>query len=361
MKRTVIAVLTAFCLMLSGCSSFMDGEYVWVTSHHVEGAPGSSQNVSARNYSQLHKALKQMVEAGAEQLTISVGQYDHDALEQDVKKAISQLISYHPIAAYAVERIVYDLGTSGGGAALGIQISYIHDKAEIRQIKRVNNNQQASEAIAAALISCETGIVLQIENYQQADFVQIVETYAMDRPEYVMELPKVTVNVYPDSGKTRVVELKFSYQTSREALKKMQNQVQPFFSSAALYISGDAADSEKYAHLYSFLMVRYDYSFQSSITPAYSLIRHGVGDSKAFASVYAAMCRRAGLECQVVSGTRAGEPWYWNIIRDGEVHYHVDLLRSYQDGEFRELNDEDMTDYVWDFSAYPRCGKNAAE
>ena len=44
-------------------------------------------------------------------------------------------------------------------------------------------------------------------------------------------------------------------------------------------------------------MERYDYRIETSITPAYSLLRHGVGDSRAFAVVYAAMCQQAGLEC----------------------------------------------------------------
>jgi hypothetical protein len=64
-----------------------------------------------------------------------------------------------------------------------------------------------------------------------------------------------------------------------------------------------------------------------------------VGDSRAFATVYAAMCRSAGLECMTVTGTRAGEPWTWNIILDNGGYYHVDLQRSNLSGQFRELTD----------------------
>ena len=68
------------------------------------------------------------------------------------------------------------------------------------------------------------------------------------------------------------------------------------------------------------------------------------------------MCRRAGLESMVVTGTKAGEPWTWNIVRDGEEYYHVDLLRSSGEGGFREYTDAEMTGYVWDSSTYPACG-----
>ena len=110
---------------------------------------------------------------------------------------------------------------------------------------------------------------------------------------------------------------------------------------------------EKYAQLSSFLTERFDYQYDTSITPSYSLLCHGVGDSRAFAVVYAAMCQRSGLDCQVVSGTRAGDAWFWNIICDDGIYYHVDLI---QNSGFRKLSDQEMAGYVWDYSAYPACG-----
>ena len=109
-------------------------------------------------------------------------------------------------------------------------------------------------------------------------------------------------------------------------------------------------------------MERFDYKVETSITPAYSLLRHGVGDSRAFATVYAAMCRASGLECIVVTGTRSGEPWTWNIICQDGVYWHVDLLRCNEQGRFHKTEDSGMTGYVWDYSAYPECiGETVAE
>ena len=169
-----------------------------------------------------------------------------------------------------------------------------------------------------------------------------------------MEIPKVTVGVY-GTGASRVVELNFAYENSRDALQLMRSQVKPVFDAAEMYVSGDAADRQKYSQLYAFLMERFDYKVETSITPAYSLLHHGVGDSRAFATVYAAMCRKAGLECMVVTGTRSGEPWVWNIILDNGSYQHVDLLRCSDQNRFRTVADRDMEGYVWDYSAYPQC------
>lgn len=356
MKRTVFMVTLAMCLLLSGCGTLLRGEYIWVQDHEFPVSPGSNQNISAATYQQLYDALASMVEAGTQAATISVERYDRNALNDDINKVVDQIGKTHPIAAYAVGSVTCALGTSGGEMALAVEITYIHDQSEIRKIKRAADNASAEKLIAQALTGCDTGIVILIEDYESTDFTQMVENYALQHPEYVMETPQVTENLYPEEGKRRVVELRFTYQTSRESLKSMQSRVEPVFASAELYVSGDGAAYEKLSQLYSFLMERYDYKIETSITPSYSLLRHGVGDCKAFAAVYAAMCRWAGLECQIVSGTREGERWYWNIVLDDGVYYHVDLLRCSEDGAFSEKSDEEMTGYVWDYSAYPACG-----
>ncbi len=351
-----ISLILALCLLLSGCTGFMDGHYEWEESHPIEVSPGSSEQVSAANYTQLRNALIRMAEAGAEQGTIFVEKYAQADLDQDVKLAVADVCAKNPIAAYAVDEIICDLGTSGSRPALSVQITYVHDWSEIRRIKRAADNEQARHAIEAALITCETGIVMLIETYEDTDFVQLVENYATANPQYVMENPQVSVNVYPDSGKTRVVEMKFAYQTSRDSLKSMQAYVNTLFASAMGYVSADDKEADQFSQLYGFLMTRFDYKIKTSITPSYHLLRHGVGDSRAFACVYAAMCRQAGLECILVSGTKAGESWYWNIIQEDGVYYHVDLLSSKEVGEFTKLADAQMEGYVWDFSAYPVCG-----
>ncbi len=353
MKNGMIACIFALCLVLTGCGSFLDGSYVYVQKHKVQSSASSDQTVSARSYRQLHDALEDMAEAGVENGVIFVREYRQDMVISDAQQAMKSIIRSNPIAAYAVESMTFDLGTSGGEPALAVNISYIHDKSEIRQIKKAENLEAATTMIASAMNSCEVGIVMHISNFTATDFVQIVENYTMEYPEYIIEQPQVTVNIYPESGTSRVVELKFTYQTSRDTLKEMQQSVRSMFTSAKLYVSGASDKQEKYAQLYSFLMERYDYTIETSITPSYSLLLHGVGDARSFAVVYAAMCRRSGLDCHVVAGTRGGEPWFWNIIEQEGIYYHVDLLRSSSEGEFRIMMDTEMSGYVWDYSAYP--------
>ena len=197
--------------------------------------------------------------------------------------------------------------------------------------------------------------MLQIRDYRVTDFSDLIEAYALKYPDVVMELPRVVEDVYPKTGKIRLVALEFHYQTSQADMKAMQQTVAAVFADAKQQVAGKVSPYDRYVGLYAFLVNRYEYIHESTDTPAFSLLYHGVGDSRAFAMVYAAMCRQAGLECQMISGTRDGQSWCWNIIRYEGVYYHLDLLQCCEDGKFTFRGDGEMEGYVWDHSAYPAC------
>lgn len=354
MKRLAAITLT-LCLLFTGCS-WMDGSYHSIVPHQQHSGGNDSQVLVAENYLQIRTALENMVSSGIESNVISVADFQQDQLRDCMDMAVRHVKNTFPIGAYAVEEITYDVGAIGEVSAVAVEIIYRHERSEIQNIQQVPDMSMAQQLIGNALTSYETGLVLLIDNYQLTDIHQMVEDYAEANPGKVMEIPEVTAQLYPSTGRVRVLELKFSFQSSRDSLRSMQEVVQRIFNSAALYVSRDTQDSQKLSQLYSFLMERFnEYQIKTSITPAYSLLNHGVGDSSAFSIVYAEMCEQAGLTCYVVVGTRNGEPWYWNIVLDDGYYYHVDLLASLATGNLQPMTDEEMEDYVWDYSAYPAC------
>lgn len=359
MKNTIPLVL-AVCLLLTGCSGLLDSSYHNVTPHEEQTGQVDTENVSVSSYAGLYATLCSMVENGSESGIISVAQYDQRMIDTDMAAVVAEVMSTDPIAAYAVEEIRYELGTNTGQPAVAVSIAYLHSRTEIRKIQHVLDLAETETALAGTLDGCDSGIVLYVENFEDMDFAQWVSDYASSNPDKVMEEPQVMANIYPEEGQARVVELKFTYQNSRESLRLMQSKVSTLFSAASIYAGDEGEDSaevERYFKLYSFLMGLFqNYELETSITPAYSLLQHGVGDSKAFATVYAAMCEEAGLECIVVTGTRSGEPWYWNMICSEGVYYHVDLWESNLHNEFLAKTDKEMSGYVWDYSAYPEGG-----
>ena len=355
MKLRIPALMLAVCLLLSGCGSWMDGSYSSVKPHTQRPNQIVGDTAAVENYEQLRQMLSELVENGGETLVLNVAKMEQDTVDADMEKAIRYMTQVHPIGAYAVDTMEYELGTNAGQPSLAVTVSYNQNRAELRNLNLVDGMDEAKERVAEALEQCEAKVVMRVNHYRALDFELYVRDYMEANPHSVMEMPQVTVSTYPETGVYRVVEIVFIYQTGRDDLKNMQTRVRPLFTSAELYVSGNSSAYDKYAMLYAFLMERHEYQYDTSITPAYSLLIHGVGDSRAFATVYAAMCHRAGLECRVVSGTGNGESLFWNIIRiDGKYH-HLDLLDCNRSGVFGVRGDEEMIGYVWDYSAYPEC------
>ena len=354
MKRgSVLAGLLVLSLMLGGCDLWTEGYYHNVVPHMQEHESASDEKIRVSTYMELRNALEKLVEECAQKRVIYTAGIAQENMETYMQMAIAYVRLNNPIGAYALEGVSYDIGTNVGVQAVAVEFTYSHLRSEIMQIKRTQSMEEAIEVITTALNNCDAGVVLQVENFKDIDLTQLIQDYVDETPWKCMEMPQVAEMVYPDHGNQRVIELSFTYQTSRETLRVMQETVETVFSSAEMYVRGNPNDRGKYAQLYSFLMERHNYKIETSITPAYSLLYHGVGDEKAFATVYAAMCRQAGLECRVVYGTRRGERWCWNLIQDGDAYYHLDLLECVSAGGFRLKSAGEMEDYVWDYSAYP--------
>lgn len=351
MKKIIVPILL-LALLLSGCSTWMDGEYHSVKPHASDGNKLSGDKVTVSSYNELRDALVEMVTSGRQQSTFYITGFDLDQVDQYMNTAIMHVFQNSAVGSYAVDEITYDSGTSGGISAIAVDVTYIHGRQEILRIKRTNNMEGVKKLLTTALHNCDASTVIKVDTYEELDIEQFVRDYVDANPHLCMELPQIAVSVYPNRGEERVLEISFTYQTSREVLRSMQDTVMPIFSAAELYVQSSDGESQKYEQLYSFLMERFDYRYETSITPTYSLLRYGVGDSKAFAMVFGIMCQNADLECSVVSGTKNGEAYYWNRISVEDVVYHVDLLACSEAGEFVPKLEEEMSGYVWDYSEY---------
>lgn len=351
-KFFVLCIVLSLSVFLTGCDLWMDGEYYSVTPHLNHASSGSNTDAEVSSYVELREKLEQVVSEGVESVLIYYPSIEKTVLDGFMNSAIEYIVRSTPLGAYAVNEISYESGTNTGKEAVAVSVKYNHGRSEILRIRQAENMINAQKIIANALKNCDPGVTIQVAEYEELDVLQYVQDFVDENPDSCIEMPQVTASVYPEEGENRIIEVVLSYQTSREELRKMQQAVEPVFASAELYVSGDAENSEKYFQLYSFLMERHNYEIETSITPSYHLLRHGVGDCKAFATVYAAMCRRAGLYCQVVTGTRAGESWYWNVIMSGDEYRYVDLLACNEAGRFNAKSRDQMDGYVWDYDRF---------
>lgn len=350
----ILALCLALCLALSGCTGWMDGSYVSIKPHTEKNDPSNQGRITVASREEIQQALEKLIERGSETGKLYVVGLTKEAAQEAMTQAVADVLRLHPVAVFVAEDITWELGMAANETALAVTVHYNQNRAQLHNIRKAASMDAMVSLIGTALRNCEPHLIVQVSDYTATDFMQLVRDYGDAYPEQVMEQPQLAVEMYPEKGAARVIELRFFYQTDPQSLKEMQEYVQPVFSAATMYVMGEDDHLRKYDQLHSFLMGRNDYTLATSLTPAYSLLRHGVGDSRAFAVVYAAMCLDAGLECRVVSGTCQGEPRFWNMICVDGSWWHTDLLGS--PGALRMLSDAEMAGYVWDYSAYPACG-----
>ena len=351
--RRLAAYMCILCWLLTGCAFWMSGERLSVTPHEAHGVEKGKEVVAVTSFAQLRNVLQEHVELGEEEIIISASSFNETTLDYYVSTAVNHITDSTAVGAYAVNKITYEIGKNRGSQVVAFRVEYKYGKTELEKIKMVASVEQMTEELTNALNRCEQSVTVLVEHYQAFDFTKFVDEYASLHPDQVMETPYVSVATYPANGDERILEITLTYLTEREQLLEMQRQVQAMFTSAELYVKETQKEIDSYARLYSFLMERSEYTLQPSQTPAYSLLHSGVGDSRAFANVYAAMCKRAGLDCQVVSGLREGELWYWNAIRYRDHLYHIDLLCCNENNVFALVSGKDMDGYEWDTSAFP--------
>lgn len=350
--KKFLMLIGVLCILLTGCS-WMDGEYHSVTPHAEEGTQQFQEGVTVSSYLDLREALYEIVNAGTTDAVFYVTQMNTEMVEQNMNAAIRHILTNTAIGSYSVREITFEVGTQAEYCAVAVDVNYVHGRHEILRIKTAPDMTLLKRRVDEALNNCSNAVVVRVARYEDLDLVQYVQDYVDRNASICMEMPQVSAVIYPESGEERIVELTFTYETSRDTLRSMQESVEPIFDAAKLYVQGSENDQQKYSQLYSFLLERFDYQYETSITPTYSLLRYGVGDCKAFASVYSNMCKKAGLFCSVISGTRNGEAWYWNQIKIDGVFYHVDLLATDAAGDFAPRQSEQMSGYVWDYSVYP--------
>lgn len=350
MKRNVLSVALALilCFVLSGCELWMDGEYLSVTPHHEQNIGAGADPIEIDSYAQLPEALTELVASGVSSGAVIAPALNHADLRRYLDEAVEHVKNDTPIGAYAVESISYEIGTNRGNFAVAFYVNYFINRADVLRIKQAKEMDEATQMIGTALDECEDSLLVLVDDYRDVDLRQTVRHYAYQNPDKVMEIPQVTTRVYPETGSSRLIEIRFTYQNARSELLRMKEQVDQIFTSAELYVKESANVRDIYTRLFSFLMERHEYSLESSVTPSYSLLLKGNGDSSAFANVYAAMCRRAGLDCRTVNGTKNGMPWSWNMVRFRGTYLHVDLLDCNMSGEFTMHNDSEMVGYVWE-------------
>ena len=356
-RNYLLPLLLALLVLLTGCSRFLESQYVSVEPHTEPAAEADEDALTAENYLSLKNAILSLVENSVEEGVIRVSDYSGD-LEEDLPAAIREVTTQDPLGTYAVEEMHGEYSLILSYYEVRVHTEFRRTAQQIQSVERVAGSSALRERLQEAMEDGETELALRLSYYNGEDIEEMARTYYRDNPSLVMEMPQLTVNLYPEEGSyVRIVEMLFTYEHTAEALQTFRDAVETSARAAREYVRYRDTETEKLQLLYTYLQERFTYREETTSTPAYSFLCEGVAGSEGAARSLQIICDEMELECYTVDGSWNDLPWMWNIVCVDGVYCHVDLQRALMDGSesLTLYTDSAMTGYEWDREIYPAC------
>ena len=349
MKKRILALALIFCLTLTGCASMLERDYVVVSPYQpVSNLSGASSALRVESYQELVNAILYLVTMGEEQGVLNLYNYTQD-VEADLTRACLEVIQEDPLGAYSVEYISHDYSLIVSYYEVNLQITYRRSREQVLSITSVTGSGAIRRVIGNSLKDYSPEMVLRVNYFTESeDYIQtLVRQAYYDSPSTALGMPKTEVNIYPNSGSQRIVEILLTYPESSETLRQRSQQLTDL---ALTLVTGDSTTQS----LYDSIAIDLAVSPGSGKNSTYDALVKKESDSEGAALAYQFLCDRAGIECYLVSGYRNGSTHFWNIVLNENGEYrHMDLAAG-----LSGLTDEELTShgtYMWDSEEFPAC------
>ena len=349
MKKKILVLALVFCLSLTGCASMLERDYVVISPYQpVSNLSGTSSALRVESYQELVNAILYLVTMGEEQGVLNLYNYTQD-VESDLTRACLEVIQEDPLGAYSVDYISHDYSLIVSYYEVNLQITYRRSKEQVSAITAVTGSGAIRLMISRALTSFSPNLVLRISYFtEDKDYIQnLVKQAYYDSPATALGMPKTEINIYPNSGSQRIVEINLTYPDDPETLQQKNRLLTDLVSAV---VTEESTYQSLYDSLADGLTISPD--FEKSST--YDALIKKDSNCEGVALAYQLLCDQAGIPCYLVRGYLHAAPHFWNIVRtDTGVYRHIDLsagLSGLTDGELSSQGT-----YAWDSAEYPAC------
>ncbi len=361
MKKLFSALsLALLCLLLAGCGSLFEKEYVSVTDYvpPAQAESSAGERVKVRNMEELKKGIIRMVYDGASGGSIIFDpNYDGNAPE-DMESACWQVRTQDALCAYCVRDLSYELEKIVNYYDSTISIDYTSYATEISNIIRLPYSVGLQDILSSAMEENRPRVTILIQT--SSTTTENVRSIAQDlyrkNPTLCVREPQLSVYMYSGAGRQRLYEINFRYGMAEDELIRCKSQLKNL--DVVSNLGAEKLDDPHRALAACRYLTENCSLSESAPGSCFDALIQGESSSEGLALAYVEMCHQLGIECRIVYGQYGGVVHCWNIVRLDGSWYHVDVSRCY-DGRFADgflLNDESMwNDYRWTISSYPAC------
>ncbi|MDR1299758.1 MAG: hypothetical protein LBJ84_05850 [Oscillospiraceae bacterium] len=341
-----------------------------MTAHTVLARPDTpARSVAARDFDELRAAVLGFVESHDDLGAISVYGYDGD-IDDDVARACREVSGDTPIGAFAVSDMAWSVSKIVSYYEVEINIAYKRTRSQLDGIVTASSQRfLRSELLNIMSRYSETAIInTRLGDITGDDIRGYIEEIYYENPLEVIMLPVVGVEIFPDSGSERIVEITLGQRNPPGLSLTYTAGLVRAARNIAEAASGEN-DGEILLDLLDMLTDSSDYdadaarigqySTQNFNATAYGALVYGAAIGEGYAMAYKALCDELGIECVVALGEKDDYTHAWNIVRVNDDYYHIDASMCDVNGADTAFlkSDAEMSEngYTWSAGRYPAC------
>ncbi|MEQ2456420.1 hypothetical protein [Flavonifractor hominis] len=347
MKRILPALALCCALLLSGCTSLLERTYTSVEPHTEHTVSGSdTSTIKADTYSELVNAILFFVSQGMEEGVVQLTGYEGD-VEADLNQACLEVAKDDPLGAYAVDFIKNDYTRVLTTYEATITISYRRTQEQINSLVNVTGSSAIREEVGQALAAFQPELALRVGYFteEMADLDSLIRQAYYDDPASALGMPLWEINLYPDTGNQRIVEILLIYPESAELLAHKKEDLLSTVEQMVLPLHpSQHTSAERLSLLFQLLPDAVHTSGTGST--AWDAILGDGADSEGLALAFQLLCDEMDIGSTLIEGTLNGQPHFWNQLTDNGGTHYVDLTRS-TDGTTWSAEDLIALGYVW--------------
>lgn len=356
MKKRLLAALLSGCIVLSGCASMLERDYVSATPHtSTTTDEGNSSVLRAENYQELVNSLIYFISTGSEDGVVRL-YMDAGLVDESLRTARLEVLQEDPLAAYAVENITFSFDPLMAYTEATADITYRRTQQQMSSIVTANGIYAVRNELSSALARFAPECVLRINYFEQSeDYVRdLIQQAYYTTPATALEYPQAEVHIYPETGRQHIVEVLFQYETDTALLAERSALLVQSVRRlcGAMTLSGTPLKDLTAAAQTVLSQGGLD---QGGGSTPYDALLGGGADSEGLALAMALVCEELGLSCRVARGLLEGETHCWNVVSTGDGWRHMDLSRqSTQNGFFTD-EEWGAQGYLWIETLLPAC------
>ena len=359
-KLLTVFSLALLCLLLAGCGSVFEKEYVTVNDYvpPVQIENDTGERVTVRNMAELKKAIIGMVYEGASGGSIAFDpNYDGNAPE-DMESACWQVRTQDALCAYCVRDLNYEIEKIVNYFEGTVSIDYTSYAEELSSIIRLPYSVGLQDILSEAMEENRQRVTILIDTSSATtEKVRslVLELYRKN-PTICVREPQLTVYMYSGSGRQRLYEINFQYGMAEDEVIRCKSQLKNL--DVMRNLNAEGLDEPHRALAACRYLAENCTLSETAPGSCYDALIRAESNSEGLALAFVEMCHQMDVDCRIVYGQLSGADHCWNIIKLDGNHYHVDVSRCYN-GRFEDgflLNDEQMwNDYRWSITSYPSC------